>query len=149
MIFFLTKINILEEEEKQLLLENITQNHYIRSTFATPEQLDKTNETIFKVAFDNATKWRTWQWITIFLEVILMLVLIGFIGYTLFISNTEIYLVLALFTSLFGFYEKFYELGLTTDDFFKSIHNQQEFWQFMRTFGKQTYPVLDEKVITK
>jgi ABC-type multidrug transport system fused ATPase/permease subunit len=141
---FLPKINELEEKEKQFLLENIQQNQYIRSTFATPEQLKETLETIKQVSFDTATKWRTWQYLIIVLETFLIGLILLIVGLQITIPSSELYLIVAVFTSLYNLYVKYSEIGLVADDFFKSIHNQQEFWQFMRTFGKQSFPVIEE-----
>ncbi len=141
---FLPKINSLEDEQKQFVLENIQQNQYIRSTFATTEQLDKTLQTIRQVSYDTATKWRTWQYLVIILETLLIILIMGVVGFQISNVAVDLYIVVAIFTSLYNLYVKYSEIGLITDAFLKSIHNQQELWQFMRTFGKQTFPVLEE-----
>ena len=141
---FLPKINHEEEVEKQYLLENIQQNHYIRSTFATPEQLKNTLKIIHQVAIDTATKWRTWQYLIIILEMLLIGMILVIIGSQILNKNVETYILVGMLTSLYSIYAKYHEIGLVADGFTKAIYNQQEFWQFMRTFGKQTFPVLDE-----
>jgi ABC-type multidrug transport system fused ATPase/permease subunit len=146
---FLTKINREEEIEKQYLLENIQQNHYIRSTFATPEQLHKTLEITYEVAINTATKWRTWQYLIIILEMILIAFVLVIVGSQVMNKNTEPYIIVGMLTSLYSIYMKYSEIGLMADEFTKSIHNQQEFWQFMRTFGKQTFPVLEDQKTTR
>jgi ABC-type multidrug transport system fused ATPase/permease subunit len=143
---FLPKINHEEEVEKQYLLENIQQNHYIRSTFATPEQLHNTLEITYKVAIDTATKWRTWQYLIIILEMLLIATILVIVGSQVLNKNVEPYIIVGMLTSLYSIYTKYHEIGLVADEFTKSIHNQQEFWQFMRSFGKQTFPVIETQI---
>jgi ABC-type multidrug transport system fused ATPase/permease subunit len=141
---FLPKINEQEEKEKQFLLENIQQNHYIRSTFATPEQLRQTLQAVRQVSYDTATKWRTWQHLIIILETVLIILIMVIVGSQILNPAAQLFVIVAIFTSLYNLYVKYSEIGLVADEFFKSIHNQQEFWQFMRTFGRQTFPVLED-----
>jgi ABC-type multidrug transport system fused ATPase/permease subunit len=140
---FLNKMNQLEEQEKQFLLENITQNHYIRSVFATPEQLQNTLATIKSHAMVSITKWRSWQYLVMIVETLLIIVILGIIGYQLFFAKVDTFLVVGLLNALYDFYNKFWELGINADEFFKSIHNQNEFWEFMRNFGESSFPVLE------
>jgi ABC-type multidrug transport system fused ATPase/permease subunit len=142
---FLPKINNQEEIEKQYLLENIQQNHFIRSVFATPEQLFNSLKIIKEVSVDTAIKWRAWQYLIISLEIILISFILLVVGYQLLYTNAQPYLIVGTLTSLYNIYIKFSEIGLVADEFSKSIYNQKEFWQFMRTFGNQTYPVLEDQ----
>ena len=141
---FTPVINKYDEQEKQFMIENITQNHYIRSTFATQEQIQGTNASIINFTVNNATKDRSWQWGMSLLEIIVIMGVFTIVGFSFVNYSSQSYLLVGVFTALYSFYSKFYEIGGLADNFFKSIHNQQEFWQFMRTFGKQTFPVLDE-----
>jgi ABC-type multidrug transport system fused ATPase/permease subunit len=140
--------NKYNEEEKQYMVENITQNNYIRSTFATQEQIQGTNASIINFTIDNATKHRSWQWGMSALEIVLILGIFVILGFSFANYQSQTYLLVGVFTAMYNFYAKFYEIGEFAENFFKSIHNQQEFWQFMRSFGKQTFPVLDEKIKT-
>lgn len=143
-------VNVYNDQEKQFMIENITQNHYIRSTFATQEQIKGTNDSIINYTVDNATKHRSWQWGMSVLEILLIIGVFAIVGFSFVSYTSQSYLLVGIFTALYSFYSKFYEIGEIADNFFKSIHNQQEFWQFMRTFGKQTFPVLGDKaIITK
>jgi ABC-type transport system involved in Fe-S cluster assembly fused permease/ATPase subunit len=143
----------IEAEDKlsEITVESMQQTAYIRSTFATTEQLVDIKSSIKTYAGKEATRWETDG---LGYYVLRVLFFISVLTISIMILNEiqaksiSVATGLALITTYFISLSNIRNVGGQIKRLTESHSRITDLFEFMRTFGKQTFPVLDDKVIT-
>ena len=152
---WLTKINdsvfhteriIVEDHKKDVELENLQQAAYIRTVFATQNQLNKQNHKAVDLMMINFASWRSGGLIYTILLLLyfstglgLVFILIHLVEISTLTSGTAI----ALVSSFFIGTTNILQAGNQTQRLTRSIISITDLFKFIRGFGKQTFPVLE------
>lgn len=152
---WLTKINdsafhaeriIVEDHKKNVELENLQQAAYIRTVFATQNQLNKQNHRAVDLMMLNFASGRSAGLIHTILLLLyfstglgLVFVLIHLVEISTLSSGTAI----ALISSFFIGTTNILQAGNQTRRLTRSIISITHLFKFIRSFGKQTFPVLE------
>jgi ABC-type bacteriocin/lantibiotic exporter with double-glycine peptidase domain len=137
----------LGDDAHRVNIETLQQVFYIRSSFASNEQITKMKQTNFKDLYSTATSWRISGFIITITQV-LFYVSLGILGFMM-LRNNQVGLILsaALLINYYSLGSKFFNVGHSVKQLIKSYTGVVDLFEFIRGFGKQTYPVLegDEK----
>jgi ABC-type multidrug transport system fused ATPase/permease subunit len=131
-------------------VENLTQNALIRSTFATPEQIENSIGLINKtIAIRNIRN--QGNSVNVFIMRVLYMTSVLVISYMTFelLKSNQISTILAttlLLTYINGS-RQILKIGDLIAQVTESQGNIEDMYQFINNFGKQTFPVLEGKVI--
>jgi hypothetical protein len=122
----------------------LQQVFYIRSSFASNEQITKMKQTNFKDLYTTATSWRISGFIITITQVLFYLSL-GILGFIM-LRNNQVGLILsaALLINYYSLGSKFFNVGHSVKQLIKSYTGVVDLFEFIRGFGKQTYPVLED-----
>ncbi len=143
---FLQQSNDADDGVKQNLVEGISQVAYIRSTFATTEILSQFQKNTFKHHTIYATKWRAFNWIIWPLWMVFMggiFVIIFHVMGKLSIDQSQSALYISAVSTFMFAGSDIWLIGYNMDKMLTAQKNIEELYQFIRAFGKQTYPVLE------
>jgi ABC-type bacteriocin/lantibiotic exporter with double-glycine peptidase domain len=130
----------------KITAENLTQNAFIRSSFATPEQLEKTNNTLrrfAKVTMDGMLAYGIGTTITRSLYIISTLSIAIVIFYQVSGGSLDQYLGITLIITYINGSSQILRLGRTINDFVEKVTGVMDTFEFIRNFGVQSYPVLE------
>ena len=133
-----------EDKFKAVAVENLSQVMLIRSVFSTENQIKKQSLNGSKAVSNWATVWHllhTSDIIMHFLSYCSVVVLAWYL-----MSNPEIFsttLAIALLTNYIFAINKVSSAGARIKKFAVNKANLEDLFSFIRNFGKQTYPVLD------
>jgi ABC-type bacteriocin/lantibiotic exporter with double-glycine peptidase domain len=146
-IVFRQKVIDTEDKSKSLTVENLSQIAYIRSTFATTEQNQKSEKYNKDSAAIRLLFWTTSPFTDMSLFFVQIILALG-IGY--YMSNLirfegyNLVTGIAAFTSYLGGTSRIINLGSKIKRIIESEYKIRDLFNFVRDFGQQTYPVLDE-----
>lgn len=136
----------LEDKTKAFGVENLQQMQFIRSTFATIPQLNTQIAMTKQVMSKNRAIWLTYIWFY-HIPLIAYFISISWIGYIVFTKIGNNSLSLAAGTGLMGTYflgsNNISEFGEKAKRLTEKVTDIRDLWDFIRGFGKQTYPVLE------
>ena len=140
------QVILADDETKQVEVENLAQVALIRSIFSTEIQIVKAEKTIQKSFANWNLKYRIHHFSGQILNV-LFLVFLGFLfaNIVTLIQNNQINSILAI-SIMVGIALNLTDLlwiGNKLERLIKSVIEAQDLFEFIRNFGKQTYPVLD------
>jgi hypothetical protein len=143
-IVFRKKVIEIEDAAKSLTVESLSQMIYIRSTFATLEQLQSSN----KVNKTNASVWSTF-WITssvtdmtlYFIQIVFALLVGFYISQLVKYNGFDLINGLAAITTYLGGTSKIVNFGSKIKRLIEAEYKIRDLFLFIRTFGKQTFPV--------
>jgi ATP-binding cassette, subfamily B, bacterial AbcA/BmrA len=125
-------------------VENLSQNQYIRSTFSTTEQIQKTKNIITN-SISVGLIMNQGNSLIIFIIRMLYVSSLFWIGFLILKLVQENKLDVVLGTTMILTYVNGSSQILRIGDFIsqvtESIQNMNDLWDFIRKFGKQTYPV--------
>jgi ABC-type multidrug transport system fused ATPase/permease subunit len=137
-----------EDTISQISIETLQQTNYIRSVFGTNEQLELLDKSVNDFVVKEATSWETdgmgyhFLRIVFFLSVLVISIMILDEVRS---GNMTTAVGIGLITSYFVSSSNIRSIGSNVRRFSESHFRIVDLFEFMRTFGKQTYPVLDEK----
>jgi ABC-type transport system involved in Fe-S cluster assembly fused permease/ATPase subunit len=144
----------IEAEDKisEVSVETLQQTHYIRSVFGTNEQLKKLGANVQDYVGKEATRWET-DGIGYYIIRIMFFVSV-FVISALILSevqnkNITIPVGVALITSYYISSANIRNIGSQVKRLTSSYSRITDLFEFMQSFGKQTYPVLDQKIKSK
>lgn len=134
-----------DDSKKATGLENLSLNNYIRATFATAEQDKKMKNKALKMVAVLKTVWMgniTLDIMTRFLYVVSFSIL-GFVVMNQ-VANSQLELIPAagIFLAYFQGAGGLWTIGRSVQKFTDRMKRIQDLFDFIRGFGKQTYPVL-------
>lgn len=139
----------VEDGVKSIELENLQQSAYIRSLFATRSQLKKIKDRGLKLVNLNYSGWRSggifWQLITSFYYLI-GLVLILFLVSQVESGEVTSIAAVALMSSFLLGTGRILQAGNIVQSLTRSIISIKDLFEFIKGYGKQTYPVLDKNI---
>jgi ABC-type multidrug transport system fused ATPase/permease subunit len=128
-------------------VENLTQNALIRSTFATPEQLNQSRQVINQTVAIRAVR-MTGNSINTYIMRVLYTVSIIIIGYLIFelLQQNSISVILAttLMLTYFNGSRSILKIGDLVAQVTESNADLIDLYKFINNFGKQTFPVVEE-----
>ena len=138
---------LIEDHKKDVELENLQQATYIRTVFATENQLNKQKRRATDLMMINFASWRTGGLIYTMLLILyfstglgLVFTLIHLVEISTLSSGTAI----ALVTGFFIGTTNILQAGNQTQRLTRSIISITDLFKFIQSFGKQTFPVLEE-----
>jgi ABC-type multidrug transport system fused ATPase/permease subunit len=137
--FYQSKANKYFDQEKEVSIENLTKYELIRSTYSTPEQIEKSKKAIKYSLFYDMIGWRLWQHGTQVSEIILI-VLMCFVA--IFISKNPVLatnpVFVGAFLNLFLLVKDMRSLGNDISEYAKAVFNLNKFKLYMTSFGPNT-----------
>ena len=139
-----------EDDLSEIAVESMQQTTYIRSTFATTEQLIEIKSNIQNYAGKEATRWEASGFGYYVLRILFLasvLVIAYMIMNQIQAKTLSVATGLALITTYFISLSNIRNAGDQIKRLVGSHSRITDLFTFMRTFGKQTFPVLDEKQI--
>jgi ABC-type multidrug transport system fused ATPase/permease subunit len=141
-----------EDIVSQISVENIQQASYVRSVFATPEQLTKLKNKINKFVGIEATSWRVDGTTHVLIRIVFFVSV--FIIAALIMQRIEVGAMsslvgVGLITSYVVSSNNIRSLGSQIKRLTASHSRITDLFEFMREFGQQSYPVVGPKIINK
>lgn len=136
------------DEVGKITVENLSQNALIRSSFATPEQISKTTAAITKhsiVAASSSMAFGLTTTITRTLYIISTLSIATVIFVQVNNNQLDQYLGITLIITYINGSSQILRLGTIISDFVEKVTGIQDTFDFIRNFGKQTFPVVEIK----
>lgn len=139
------KIIEADDSKKEVGVESLAANAYIRSSFATPEQTLKIKSKSFKNALVLSTMWLTH--ITGDMLVRMMYILsFSLIGLFAFYKIEQGFDPILAGTIMLTYYfgsRDLWTFGRFLGKFLENVQKLEDLFTFIQGFGKQSYPVLD------
>lgn len=142
----ISKYRIKEEDKlKELTVENLQEVLLIRSSFATDMQVEKVerqSKTLIKHQVNS------WMMSTLFYQITSFIYIfsLGFMGYLVFgllqMDTINAITAVALLATYSGGASGLVFIGFQINRVAQNVKNIQDLFDFIRGFGKQTYPVL-------
>lgn len=140
------EVNFQDDQTSQLTAESLTQVQFIRATFATRDIQQKLYEQHIKQVKAQTKLWMAYPVIQGIFGVLYM-ILTGFIvAYLIYLINQgEISTVLAttLLLTYFRGTRKIFMLDTMVITILQAYRRITDFYYFIHTFGKQSFPVLE------
>ena len=143
---FTVKMNIqADDRKKEIGIESLNANNYIRSTFSTPAQLRKAKVKSFLAGVVVATMWSTHVTGDMFVRFIYV---ISFGIFTFVVLNkiSEGFDPIFASTIVLTYYagsRDLWQFGRVVQKITDGVKKIEDLFSFIRDFGKQSYPVLD------
>lgn len=142
----------LRDKLQAIMTENIFQNWFIRSTFATSEQVKKNKENILKAHSVFSTSWISYG-LTTTLSRYLYAISTAILGFMIIqkiqAKELDTILATALIITYLGGSRAIIQLGDIVQQIAENNNKLNDLYKFIAGFGKQTYPVLEEENLTK
>jgi len=132
---------------QSITTENILQNWFIRSTFATSEQVEKNRKAILKSSAIFSTSWLSFGLITTtsrYLYAISTTILTFIIIQKIEDGEMNLVLATALIITYLGGSKSIIQMGEVVQTLAENNSKLNDLYRFISGFGKQTYPVLNE-----
>lgn len=146
---FFTKIkNTFEDKSKQIQLETLTQASYIRSSFSTIEQVSKLKKVIFEDMIISSNRWRAGNLIQ---SVARCLYFFGFFILGVLViqdTNLSALIKLGFLATYLRTSQSIFNAGSITKSITQNTHSVVELFNFIKNFGKQSFPVLEKLEIS-
>ena len=141
---FSKQIRILDiDTAKAGNIETLNQAQFIRAVFATNEQTDKITTLNLKSIITTAVTYRIGGYIVSLTQFCFFMSLI-LIGWLLFQLNPDPVISVSVLISYFMMTYKIEFFGHEFGRFLAALDDIDDLFQFIRGFGKQSFPVLDE-----
>jgi ABC-type multidrug transport system fused ATPase/permease subunit len=144
------KPSCIEAEDKisEVSVETLQQTHYIRSVFGTNEQISKLNSNVQDYVSKEATRWETdglGYYIIRIMFFASVFVVSALILYEVQNQTITIPTGVALITSYYISSANIRNIGSQVKRLTSSHSRITDLFEFIKGFGQQSYPVLDEK----
>lgn len=126
--------------------ENLTQVFLIRSTFSTPEQLEKTHEVIHEGVSARSVMHLVYDVINNGVQLLYIgsiAVVAGFMLNLFQQGQVQEAIAISLVLTYVSASSQILQIGRFTMSVSESIEDLNDLWRFIQNFGKQTYPVLE------
>lgn len=143
-IVFRNRVIETEDQSKSLTVENLSQMIFIRSAFATIEQTVLSSQLSKKSAAVRGTFWITSAFTDMFLffvQICFALLITYFIGFIVRFQNFDLLNGIAALTTYLGGTSRVVGFGSNIKRLIESEYKIRDLFLFIRTFGKQTFPV--------
>jgi ABC-type multidrug transport system fused ATPase/permease subunit len=138
-----------QDDINSVKIENLQQTALIRSVFATKSQLSKLQEKQQKFILIEYLYWRFGGFLFGFLMAIYYLIGFGFLAYIfakMNDGNLDAASGISLISTFFLGTYNILNSGQLAERLSRSIISIQDLFKFIRKYGKQTYPVLEENL---
>jgi len=137
-----------QDKATAINVESMQQAPFIRASFATQEQIEELMKRN-KYAMEQEAIGRRWAGYLMDPIQILFALLMLSLALILWNSGAEPGILIGAILSLAGLGRQLFEVGRTIDKVVVNIEDINDLYEFIRDFGKQTYPVLisDEKTM--
>ncbi|NJL96268.1 ABC transporter ATP-binding protein [Candidatus Gracilibacteria bacterium] len=143
---------IYRDKIRAIATENLFQNSFIRASFSTTEQISKTIK-YEKIGFEARSIMVLSRSILTFVTRLLItgsvvwmvIVMIELISQ----NKIDSTLAIALLLTYMAGTRQITRVGQTVANFSEGVEDMNDLWDYIRTFGKQTYPVIDKDVYEK
>ncbi len=132
-----------DDTSKAISLETLQQTQYIRAVFGTVEQYDKAKKSQFKSMVTAAVGWRLTGYVVSFSQILFLLSLLLVSILLLGQADIDKTIALSLIISYFQLGNSLNFVGQSFGRVVNSIDDVNDLYNFVREFGKQTYPVLE------
>jgi ABC-type multidrug transport system fused ATPase/permease subunit len=137
-----------DDTAKSSILESLQQVGYVRSLFATPEQMKKIQQSHFESGVIFGLSWNISALVDLAIELLYVLMTL-WIGWLVLVQVQQQSLTLATGVGLIGTVlsgsRGVLVIGSRIRRAMEYMYGIQDLFQFIRGFGKQTYPVLEVK----
>lgn len=134
-----------EDKAKAVTLEVLQQAQYIRAIYASKEVFQKVTKLQFITTYVTSILWRMAGYIITICQIIFVLSMLH-IGYLLMQSKGSQILLLSLMVSYYQIGMSIQFIGNTVSQIFNRFEDISDLFNFIRGFGKQTFPVLEENI---
>jgi len=135
-----------DDASKAISLETLQQTQYIRAVFGTTEQSAKVQKSQFNAMVTAAVNWRMAGYIVSFSQVVFLLSLLLVCVLLIQLPGLDTTIALALILSYFQVGNRLNFVGQSFGRVVNSIDDIKDLFEFIRDFGKQSYPVLETSV---
>jgi ABC-type multidrug transport system fused ATPase/permease subunit len=136
-----------EDARKSMSIENLQQAPFIRSLFATPHQAKKIQSQVIETGIIRASGWRLTDKYTLITKSLLILS-VGAISWQIMrlvdAGSVDIVIALSLITTFIYGTGSVTRVGNFTKRLAKSLTHINDLFLFIRSFGAQSYPVLED-----
>ena len=136
----------IDDRLKSTLVENLSQNAMIRSSFATDLQLDKTKFDSIQAFKSFIASWNASSLNNVLRRVIFWFFTAYFVSELFGLIKTsrmETVVGAALLVTYFAAYNSMAHIGAQIKNFLQAKTRIIDLWKFINSFGTQTYPVLE------
>jgi hypothetical protein len=141
-----------EDKVSQISVETMQQTNYIRSVFGTNEQLQELENSVRDFSGKEATGWEAdgigYHFLRIIFFISILVISILILG-EVQSGRISTAVGIGLITSYSVSSSNIRSIGSNVRRFSESHSRITDLFEFMRTFGKQSYPVLDKVVVEK
>lgn len=131
-----------EDKAKAITLEILQQAQYIRAIYASKEVFQKVTKLQFNTTYITATLWRIAAYILTSCQVLFVLSMLH-IGFILIQTKDSPIVLLSLMVSYYQVGMSIQFIGNTISQIFNRFEDIDDLFEFIRGFGKQTFPVLE------
>jgi len=138
-----------EDRASSINTESLIQNQYIRSIFATTEQLNRLWRINRETTVIKSARWR-FNGLTITITQILFITSLGIIGLIVFGSDKfDLITKITLIVTYWSLNSVINMAGVNLSLITQNLSYVQDLFKFMKDFGSQTYPVIDgDEILT-
>jgi ABC-type multidrug transport system fused ATPase/permease subunit len=134
-----------DDLKKEIGVESLSANNYIRSSFATPEQVLKIKSKSYKNGLVLSNMWMahlTGDMIVRMMYIISFL-LIGVFAFNKIQNGFDPILASTIIVTYYFGSRDLWTFGRFLGKFLENVQKIEDLFSFIRGFGKQSYPVLD------
>ncbi len=133
-----------EDVSQAVNIQAMQQAPFIRSVFATPEMFDQIDTTNFTSLWKRGSSWRMSAFVISATQYIFY-VSLGILGYLLISDkNVDVIISAAIMFTYFNLGQRVYFIGFTVTSLLESWIGIHDSFDFIRNYGKSSYPVLEE-----
>jgi len=141
-----------EDRLKAVSIETLLQAPFIRAIFASNEQISKIKAVTKDHMIKLGNNWQAWQYINGFsrsLHILSVLVIGSIIFNQMQMNVFSPILAISILLTYTNGTQNILNIGQKIKRLTQSISSINDLFDFVRSFGKQTFPVLEENVILK
>jgi ABC-type multidrug transport system fused ATPase/permease subunit len=134
-----------DDLKKEIGVESLSANSYIRSSFATPEQVLKIKSKSYKNGLVLATMWMSHITADMIVRMIYIVsfTLIGLFAINKIQQGFDPILAGTIMVTYYFGSRDLWTFGRFLGKFLENVQKLEDLFTFIRGFGKQSYPVLD------
>jgi ABC-type bacteriocin/lantibiotic exporter with double-glycine peptidase domain len=151
-IVFRDYIIAAEDSSKSITVESLAQVNYIRSTFSTLDQINQSSKTNSKTVSIWTELWSTsmvCDMILFFIQVIFALIIAFYLGDLVNNHGLSIVTGLAGIATYFTGTSRVIIFGSKIKRLIEAEYNIRDLFNFIRSFGNQSFPVVEPKNTSK
>ena len=136
---------IADDQKKEIGAESLNANSYIRSSFATPEQVSKIKQKSYQNGLVLANMWMSHISgdMVVRMMYIFSFVLIGIFTFNKIQSGFDPILASTIIVTYYFGSRDLWTFGMFLGKYLERVQKIEDLFTFIRGFGKQSYPVLD------